>query len=108
MTMRFMILLKGDKNTEAGVLPGEKLLTEMGKYNEELVKAGVLLAAEGIQPSSKGARRWPQSRSDELASTPKPDGTIKVRFSKPTIRLPSFHQFPPPRKESPCPNSMST
>ena len=54
--MRFMILLKADKTTEAGVLPDEKLLTEMGKYNEELAKAGVLLAAEGLQPSSKGAR----------------------------------------------------
>ena len=54
--MRFMILLKADKNTEAGVLPSEKLLTEMGKYNEELAKAGVLLAGEGLQPSSKGAR----------------------------------------------------
>ena len=54
--MRFMILVKADKNTEAGVLPDEKLLTEMGKYNEELLKAGVLLAGEGLQPSSKGAR----------------------------------------------------
>jgi hypothetical protein len=54
--MRFMILVKADKNSEAGVLPDEKLLTDMGKYNEELVKAGVLLAAEGLQPSSKGAR----------------------------------------------------
>jgi hypothetical protein len=54
--MRFMILLKADKNTEAGVLPEEKLLTDMGKYNEELVKAGVMLAGEGLQPSSKGAR----------------------------------------------------
>jgi len=54
--MRFMILVKADKNSEAGVLPDEKLLTDMGKYNEELVKAGVLLAAEGLQASSKGAR----------------------------------------------------
>jgi hypothetical protein len=54
--MRFMILLKADKTTEAGVLPDETLLAEMGKYNEELVNAGVLLAAEGLQPSSKGAR----------------------------------------------------
>src|SRR5213082_425918 len=54
--MRFMILLKADKITEAGALPDEKLLTEMGKYNEELVKAGVLQAAEGLHPSSKGAR----------------------------------------------------
>src|SRR4026209_2406229 len=55
-TMRFMVMVKADKNTEAGALPDEKLLTEMGKYNEELAKAGVLLAAEGLQPSSKGAR----------------------------------------------------
>src|SRR5712691_7832017 len=54
--MKFMVLLKADKNTEAGTLPDEKLLAEMGKYNEELVKAGVLLAAEGLQPSAKGAR----------------------------------------------------
>jgi hypothetical protein len=54
--MRFMILIKADKNTEAGVLPDEKLLTEMGKFNEELVKAGVMQAGEGLQPSSKGAR----------------------------------------------------
>ena len=46
--MRFMVLVKADKNSEAGVLPDEKLLTEMGKYNEELAKAGVLLAAEGL------------------------------------------------------------
>jgi hypothetical protein len=54
--MRFMIVVKADKNSEAGVLPDQKLLTEMGKYNEELAKAGVLLAAEGLHPSSKGAR----------------------------------------------------
>jgi hypothetical protein len=54
--MRFMILLKADKDTEAGILPSEQLLTEMGRYNEELAKAGVLLAGEGLQPSSKGAR----------------------------------------------------
>ncbi|HEY8020284.1 MAG TPA: YciI family protein [Thermoanaerobaculia bacterium] len=54
--MRFMILLKADQNTEAGVLPDEKLLTAMGNFNEELVKAGVMLAGEGLQPSSKGAR----------------------------------------------------
>ena len=54
--MRFMILVKANKSSEAGVLPDEKLLTEMGKYNEELVKAGVLQAAEGLHPSSKGAR----------------------------------------------------
>jgi hypothetical protein len=54
--MRFMMLLKADQNTEAGVMPSEQLLAEMGKYNEALVKAGVLLAGEGLHPSSKGAR----------------------------------------------------
>jgi len=55
-TMRFMMLLKADKNTEAGIMPDEAILLAMGKYNEELIKAGVLLAGEGLQPSSKGAR----------------------------------------------------
>jgi hypothetical protein len=54
--MRFMVLVKATKDSEAGVLPDEKLLREMGKYNDELVKAGVMLAGEGLQPSSKGAR----------------------------------------------------
>jgi hypothetical protein len=51
-----MVLVKADKNSEAGILPDEKLLTEMGKYNEELVKAGIMLAGEGLHTSSKGAR----------------------------------------------------
>ena len=54
--MRVMVLVKADKNSEAGVLPTKELLAEMGKFNEDLVKAGVLLAAEGLQASSKGAR----------------------------------------------------
>ncbi|MES2068813.1 MAG: YciI family protein [Pseudomonadota bacterium] len=54
--MRFMIIVKADKNTEAGVMPDEKLLADMGKYNEELVKAGIMLAGEGLHPSSRGAR----------------------------------------------------
>ena len=54
--MRFMVLVKGDKDSEAGKLPDQKILTEMGKFNEELVKAGVMLAGEGLQASSKGAR----------------------------------------------------
>jgi hypothetical protein len=54
--MRFIVLVKADKSTEAGVLPDEKLLTAMGNYNEELVNAGVMLSGEGLQPSSKGAR----------------------------------------------------
>jgi hypothetical protein len=51
-----MVIVKADKNSEAGVMPSQKLLTEMGNFNEQLVKAGVLLAAEGLQPSSKGKR----------------------------------------------------
>ena len=54
--MRFMILFKADKNTEAGVPPSTELIAAMMKYNEELTKAGVLLAGEGLQPSSKGTR----------------------------------------------------
>ena len=54
--MRFMIIVKATKDSEAGVMPSTQLLTEMGKFNEELVKAGVMLAGEGLQPSSKGAR----------------------------------------------------
>ena len=54
--MRFMILIKATKASEAGVLPDEKLLTEMGKFNEELVKAGIMLDGEGLHPTSKGAR----------------------------------------------------
>ncbi len=51
-----MVLVKADKNSEAGVLPDKKILTEMGKFNEDLVKAGVMLAGEGLHPTSKGAR----------------------------------------------------
>jgi len=54
--MRFMMFVRADKNTEAGVLPSQELITAMGRFNEEMVKAGVMLAGEGIQPSAKGAR----------------------------------------------------
>src|SRR4026208_850784 len=54
--MRFMVLVKANQDSEAGVLPDQKILTEMGNFNEQLVKAGVMLAGEGLQPSSKGAR----------------------------------------------------
>ena len=54
--MRVMVIIKANKDSEAGVLPDEKLLTEMGKFNEELVQAGVMLAGEGLHPSSKGKR----------------------------------------------------
>jgi hypothetical protein len=54
--MRVMVIVKANKDSEAGILPDRKILTEMGKFNEELVKAGVMLAAEGLHASSKGAR----------------------------------------------------
>src|SRR6202795_28819 len=54
--MRFMVIVKADKNSEAGVMPSREILTAMGKFNEELVKAGVMLAAEGLHPTSKGKR----------------------------------------------------
>jgi len=54
--MRFMIIIKATKDSEAGVMPSEQLLTEMGQFNEELVKAGVMEAGEGLHPSSKGRR----------------------------------------------------
>ena len=54
--MRFMVIVKADKDSEAGVMPSEKLLADMGKYNEELVNAGIMLAGEGLHPSSKGVR----------------------------------------------------
>ena len=54
--MRFMVMVKATRNSEAGALPDEKLLTDMGKFNEELVKAGIMLSGEGLQPSSKGTR----------------------------------------------------
>ena len=54
--MRVMVIVKATKNSEAGIMPGEKLLTEMGKFNDELVKAGVMLAGEGLHPSRKGKR----------------------------------------------------
>ena len=54
--MRFMVIVKADSNSEAGVMPSTELLTAMGKFNEEMVKAGVMLAGEGLHPSLKGAR----------------------------------------------------
>ena len=57
--MRFMIIVKASKDSEAGVMPSERLLTEMGQYNEQLMKAGVVLAGEGLHPSARGARVCP-------------------------------------------------
>jgi len=54
--MRFMVIVKADKDSEAGIMPSEKMLTDMGNFNQQLVDAGVMLAGEGLQPSAKGAR----------------------------------------------------
>ena len=56
--MRFMVIVKADRNSEAGVMPSTEMLTAMGKFNEEMVKAGVMLAGEGLHPTSKGARTF--------------------------------------------------
>jgi hypothetical protein len=56
MKMRFLVMVKATKDSEAGIMPSEQLLAEMGKYNEQLVKAGIMLAGEGLHPTSRGAR----------------------------------------------------
>ena len=71
--MRFMILVKASKASEAGVLPSQQLLTEMGNFNEELVKAGIMLAGEGLQPSSKGARVRFSGRERTVIDGPFPE-----------------------------------
>ncbi len=69
--MRFMVLVKANKDSEVGVLPDEKMLTEMGKFNEELAKAGIMLAGEGLQPSSKGARvKFSNGRATKVTDGP--------------------------------------
>ena len=73
--MRVVVFIKANDKTEAGVMPSEKLLAEMGKYNEELVKAGVMLAGEGLHPSSKGARV--KMSKGKLTVT---DGTITLLY----------------------------
>jgi len=71
--MRFMVLIKADRNSEAGVMPSEKLLAEMGQFNEELVKAGVMQAGEGLQPSSKGARVRFSGKDRKVINGPFPE-----------------------------------
>jgi hypothetical protein len=69
--MRFMVIVKGNEDTEKGVMPTQQELTEMGAYNEELVKAGVMLAGEGLLPSSKGARvRFEKDGSSTVVDGP--------------------------------------
>lgn len=71
--MRFMILVKADRNSEAGVMPSEQLLAEMGRFNEELVKAGVMQAGEGLHPSSKGARVHFSGKERKVTDGPFPE-----------------------------------
>ena len=93
--MKFIILLKADKNTDAGALPDEKLLTAMGKYNDEMAKAGVLLAAEGLHPSSKGARVRLSEGKRTVTDGPFPEanqliagfGMIQIKSKEEAIEL---------------------
>ncbi|HEU5195135.1 MAG TPA: YciI family protein [Methylomirabilota bacterium] len=71
--MRFMVIVKATKESEAGVMPSETLLTEMTRYNEELVKAGVMLAGEGLHPSAKGARVSFSGKSRTVVKGPFPE-----------------------------------
>ena len=71
--MRFMVLVKADKDSEAGVMPSEELLTAMGNYNEELVKAGVMVAGEGLHPSSKGVRIRFDGKNRKVIDGPFPE-----------------------------------
>jgi hypothetical protein len=68
--MRFMVIVKATKDSEAGILPDQQLLTAMGKYNEELARAGIMLAGEGLQPSSKGARVRFNGKSRDVIDGP--------------------------------------
>jgi len=78
--MRFMMFVRADKNTEAGALPSKELVAAMGRFNEEMVKAGVLLAAEGIQPSSKGARVTFSRGTRSVTDGPFPDKELVAGF----------------------------
>ncbi len=103
--MRFMVIVKADKNSEAGIMPSQKLLEDMNKYNEELVKAGVMLAGEGLHPSSKGARV--KFRGDQRSVTDGP-------FAETKELIAGFWLFQCKSKEEAiewvkrCPNPMPT
>ena len=68
--MRFMVIVKGDRNTEGGVMPSTEMLTAMGKFNEEMVRAGVMLAGEGLHPTSKGARIKYSGKEPQVSNGP--------------------------------------
>ena len=85
--MRFMVIVKADKNSEAGMMPSTELLTAMGKFNEEMAKAGVMLAGEGLHPSSKGARI--KYSAKERTVTPGPFSATGAGARLPMIALSS-------------------
>src|SRR2546422_11731909 len=93
--MRFMVLVKADKNSEAGVLPSRELVAAMGKFNEEMAKAGVMLAGDGLQPSSKGARITFSGAKRTLTEGPFPEAKeliagswmIQVKWKQEAIDL---------------------
>ncbi|WP_317205214.1 YciI family protein [Janthinobacterium sp.] len=78
--MRFMIIVKASAESEAGIMPSEKLLTDMGNFNEELAKAGVLLSAEGLQPSARGARVQFSGSKRSVAAGPFPSDGLVAGF----------------------------
>src|SRR5207248_7150265 len=98
--MKFMILLKADKNSEAGALPDEKLLTEMGKYNEELAKAGIMLAGEGLHPTSKGARVKFAGGKHTVTNGPFPEDRKSTRLNS-SHRTISYAVFCVKKKNGP-------
>jgi hypothetical protein len=78
--MRFMVIVKADRNSEAGVMPSTELLTAMGRFNEEMVKAGIMLAGEGLHPSSKGVRISYSGKERAVTNGPFPAGDLACGF----------------------------
>ena len=78
--MKFMVIVKADRNSEAGVMPSEQMLAEMGRYNEELVKAGIMKAGEGLHPSAKGARVRFSGRDRTVTRGPFPVDELVAGF----------------------------
>src|SRR5690349_24787413 len=99
--MRFMVILKADRSTEAGIPPSTELLAAMGTSNEELVKAGVMLAGEGLQPSAKGARIKFCGGKRTLPHRPSPPAGLLARASM--LEVTSHDAAPPPPPPRPAP-----
>jgi len=93
--MRLMIIVKASKDSEAGVMPSEALLTEMGRYNEELMKAGVLLAGDGLHPTSKGARVRFAGATRTVIDGPFPEPGLTAGFWMFQVKSREEAQSPP-------------